>query len=95
MPQDPEQGNENPLFNTTFEIETLNRTFNERNSSLERSRTLETISSRAQINHLDKQLSNIKGKIRVVKTKINEDGKKIRIIKVSRKKHSELKDDDT
>ena len=40
---------------------------------------------------LDKKLSNLKGKVKLIKTKYNEEGKKVRIIKISRNKKKDGK----
>lgn len=48
-------------FNTTFEIETFNQTFDSRASSLLRTRNFETINSCEDLAHLDRQFKNLKG----------------------------------
>lgn len=76
-------------LNTTFEIETLNQTYDSRSRSFQRTTKHDKISSCEDLTNLDKQFVNLKGTIKSIETKYNKDGKKVRIIKIKRNKRKD------
>lgn len=69
----------------TVEIETFNTTIN-RDRSNKSVPVRRQLQSRNDMSQLDKHLNCLNGEICLVKTKYTEDGKKVRIIRIKRKK---------
>ena len=77
-------------FNSVVEFKTNVTQFNNkvpiRNGSQVNNHLIQT---KHDISLLDKHLKGLNGEITLIKTKLNADGKKIRIIKIKRKKNKD------